>query len=97
MTTYQLIKTNPLGLFNSNLNGLPHSITRDTAPPTPEGYKEFLNRNDKPSSYKEYLLTDETPTSEEFLTFFSALETRASLALGVSRSVIPNDIPETHA
>ena len=33
----------------------------------------------------------------KFLTFFSALETRSALAFGVSRSVIPNDIPEIHA
>ena len=33
----------------------------------------------------------------KFLTFFSALDTRSALAFGVSRSVMPNDIPEIHA
>ena len=44
MTTYQLIKLNPLQLHYRSLNGLPPSLVRATPPPpTPDGYKYVEN------------------------------------------------------
>ena len=44
MTTYQLISLSPLQLVYKSLNGLPPSLTRESAAPqTPEGYSYVEN------------------------------------------------------